>query len=115
MIWEVHVAAADKAGAAAKAASKTLSERIVDDLLSAVLEMKCGKLKGSWRYGVVFISRYGMTINDQKLSVDILALARVPRLLMVLIPSCRSPMALATRQVRIVQHAPTHWRSGDVV
>jgi hypothetical protein len=102
MVWEVHVAAADKAGAAAKAASKTLSERIVDDLLSAVLEMRCGKLKGSWRYGVVFISRHGVTINDQKLSVDILALARVSRSLIILIPACRSLMALATRQVRIV-------------
>jgi hypothetical protein len=102
MVWEVHVAAADKAGAAAKAASKTLSERIVDDLLSAVLEMRCGELKGSWPYGVVFISRHGVTINDQKLSVDILALARVSRSLIILIPACRSLMALATRQVRIV-------------
>jgi hypothetical protein len=105
MVWEVHVAAADKAGAAAKAASKALSERIVDYLLSAVLEMNCGKLEGSWRYGVVFISRHGVTINDQKLSVDMLALARVSRLLIILIPSCRSLMASATRQVRIVQLA----------
>jgi hypothetical protein len=115
MVWEVHVAAADKTGAAVKAASKTLSERIVDDLLSAVLEMRCRKLKGNWRYGVVFISRHGVTMNDQKLSVDILALARVSRLLVILIPSCRSLMALATRQIMIVQLASTRWRSGDVV
>jgi hypothetical protein len=108
MVWEVHVAAADKDGAAVKAASKMLSERIVDDLLSAVLVMRCGKLKGSWRYGVVFISRHGVTINDQNLSVDILALARVSRSLIILIPACRSLMALATRQVRIVQLASTH-------
>jgi hypothetical protein len=115
MVWEVHVAATDKDGAAAKVASKTLSERIVDDLLSAVLEMRCGKLKGSWRYGVVFISRHGVTVNEQKLSVDILALASVSRSLIILIPACRSLMALATRQARIVQLASTHWRSGDVV
>jgi len=47
MIWEVHVAAADNAGAAARAASITLLERIVDGMLSVVLGVRRGKVMGS--------------------------------------------------------------------
>lgn len=47
MVWEVHVAAADNVGAAARAVSITPLERIVDGLLSVVLGVRRGKVKGS--------------------------------------------------------------------